>query len=247
MFLKISVLLFAFYPTLAMRLLSDIELAKYNYEIKMKNSRKEICRRLQEKILLNEPLANEDHIYYKNDAPLLMCSIYYQLFNLIEPLLKAGANPDICDKNKYTPLLYSAENKNYQGIKLLLEYKADPNLQDIHKRTAISIIAEYDWDVADEHDYNHKKDILKILLYHGADPFIKNNNGQTILDKLYYKLNKKNPGYERLAHTIKLLEHAHANRVKTLTSLLSRGITPFPYDIALLIAEIRYAIKDETV
>jgi len=56
---------------------------------------------------------------------------------VMEELLKAGANPNITNKNKITPLM-SCANCNCIGcVDLLLKYKADKNLKDNNGNTAL--------------------------------------------------------------------------------------------------------------
>jgi ankyrin repeat protein len=45
-------------------------------------------------------------------------------------LLERGANPNITDKGKKTPLHYAAENGSVETVKALLAHKADLTIKD---------------------------------------------------------------------------------------------------------------------
>ena len=48
---------------------------------------------------------------------------------IIKILLEKGANPNVLDKDKDTPLLLSIKRKNYEAVKMLIEHGADVNLE----------------------------------------------------------------------------------------------------------------------
>lgn len=135
--------------------------------------------------------------------------------NIIKMLLINGANPDVEIPiinnvfSKYNCLMYSLLNTEIETIKLLLEYKANPNIIcnnqlpiffiikniekfgiDIIKRLLSNNI---NLNVIDVHGYtplmylidkinnNETLNILLLLLEHGANPNIKNKFGMTVL------------------------------------------------------------------
>jgi hypothetical protein len=63
-------------------------------------------------------------------STLLLKSIMHNNNILTEFLLNLKANPNICNKNKESPLHYAVENSNYKIINSLLEKGANPNLQN---------------------------------------------------------------------------------------------------------------------
>lgn len=82
-------------------------------------------------------------------------------------LLKHRADIHIEAGYKRTPLHYAAIiSKNEKIIKLLLDYGADPNKQDLFGDTPLYQTA-----------HHHRPEMLKVLLEQGADPNIKNNAG----------------------------------------------------------------------
>lgn len=87
--------------------------------------------------------------------------------NMIELLLKHGA--DINNNSKFLPppLMTAAQNSCYEMVKYLVEHGADVNLPDSIKDTPLS----YSKDIR----------IIKYLISKGADVNAKNLNGETVL------------------------------------------------------------------
>ena len=89
----------------------------------------------------------------------------------IKVLLKHNALPNI--KNIYgcTPLHLASELESYQ---LLLDANADPNVLDSQEETPLDVAVRMAND-------DETTDIVKLLLQHGANPFLINNKGRTLL------------------------------------------------------------------
>jgi len=89
----------------------------------------------------------------------------------VKKLLKKGADPNVQDKDGWTPLHLAASEGHVDVAKLLLEHGADPNAQDKHGNTPLHDAA-----------FEGHVGIVKLLLDHGADPTAKNKDGDTPLD-----------------------------------------------------------------
>ncbi|WP_278379892.1 ankyrin repeat domain-containing protein [Chryseobacterium arthrosphaerae] len=72
-----------------------------------------------------------------------------------------------------TPLMLAAEMERVQSVKLLLEYGADPNLQNIDGKTALHLLPVK--QPAKQSTPEAKVEIAALLLENGADINIKDN------------------------------------------------------------------------
>jgi len=140
-----------------------------------------------------------------NQRPLSIALIE-QKYNIIEILLKNGANPNfsfieiiefnpIDDnflefntflENIYTPLLFAIEHKLYETIKILLKFDANINILDENKNTVLMIILEKFYYF----NFNESKsiEIIQLLLEYGIDINQINNQKETALSiSLAYK------------------------------------------------------------
>ena len=95
--------------------------------------------------------------------------------NMVDLTLKK--NPNVINKygklpqNKITALYWAIFMNNSEMVKLLLKYRANPNLQYYHGLTPLHIAIK-----------NQNIDMVKLLLEHGANPKIKNKKGQNALE-----------------------------------------------------------------
>ncbi|HCN50335.1 MAG TPA: hypothetical protein DIT10_14815 [Chryseobacterium sp.] len=72
-----------------------------------------------------------------------------------------------------TPLMLATEMERVQSVKLLLEYGADPNLQNVDGKTALHLLPvkqPIKWSSSDA-----KIEMAVLLMKHGADINIKDN------------------------------------------------------------------------
>ena len=92
---------------------------------------------------------------------------------LVQLLLCAGANANILGKRKTTPLMLASEHVSFPMVEMLLNAKADVNLQNKFGETALvcAIRAEEE----------KRLPIVKRLLAAGADPNIPDSSGCTAL------------------------------------------------------------------
>lgn len=104
---------------------------------------------------------------------------------LKEILNKGYENIDKPEKGMlYTSLMLATEMERVQSVKLLLEYGADPNLQNIDGKTALHLLPEHqpiEWSSPE-----NKVEIAALLIEHGADINIKDNyNNQPLWSAVF--------------------------------------------------------------
>ena len=96
-------------------------------------------------------------------------------------LLQAGANPNQRDTKGMTVLMVAADRADTESVRLLLQYKADVNIQaGPYRWTALHIACRR--ALADRQPST--LEILKALLRAGADPNVKDAFGQNALESL---------------------------------------------------------------
>lgn len=108
----------------------------------------------------------------------LMLSAYHNQYAITEILLEKGAKVNI--SSKYGSALMAAVVKgNKKIVKLLLDYKADPNTTDENKNTALLFSALF-----------NQTEIADYLLAAGANPDHKDIRGNKALDYAIIKQNE---------------------------------------------------------
>jgi len=90
----------------------------------------------------------------------------------IHKLVKEGANPNLQDKNGWTPLHFSAQKNSYEGTNALLENGAEIDTVDSHGNTAL-------WRAVFSSEGNGK--IIELLLKAGSNKNLENNSGTSPL------------------------------------------------------------------
>lgn len=117
---------------------------------------------LKEHFLLPQEIVNHIFKFSINPSDIL----HYTNYKRTKEYLDAGVHPDTCDYNGNTRLINTSD---YDIMKLLLEYGANPNIiTRVHKRSALHL------NIRSER-------LMKLLLDYGADPNIKDKNGHTPL------------------------------------------------------------------
>lgn len=114
---------------------------------------------------------------------LINAALYNQT-SIIQWLLDQGAAINLQDKNGYTALHFSAQEANIDSTKLLLENKANPNIQDIHGNTP-AWVAIMNWKAGANFD------TLDQLVKNNADLTIKNNANRSALDLIPEQIKQK--------------------------------------------------------
>lgn len=99
----------------------------------------------------------------------LMVAAYQGESEIAKSLLKAGADPNIKEKEwGVTPLMYASFQGNLETAKMLLEYDADPNISNREGWTALMCAA-----------FAGRPKTAQMLLQAGADPNMKTSDGWT--------------------------------------------------------------------
>lgn len=88
------------------------------------------------------------------------------LINVIETILKFGANVDDRDNNGYTPLTLAVIRERKKIVKTLLAAGADVNARSCHGQTPIMYVSQ-----------NGSAEMLRTLLDAGADPNMEDVSG----------------------------------------------------------------------
>lgn len=88
-------------------------------------------------------------------------AVYFHKEELVQSLLKSGADPNIPNEQGDTPLLVSAKNitRKWKYLELLLEHKADPNVTDKEGFSPLAYALK-----------KNKIEIIRVLARHGASP-----------------------------------------------------------------------------
>lgn len=88
-------------------------------------------------------------------------------------LLEAGADPNNCQPLNHIKYANDEWEKDSRGItRLLLGYGADPNAQDSEGDAGLLTAAQHG-----------NLEAVKLILKHGGNPLIRNNNGETSLTR----------------------------------------------------------------
>ncbi|KAI0380800.1 ankyrin repeat-containing domain protein, partial [Hypomontagnella monticulosa] len=104
-------------------------------------------------------------------------------------LLDAGANVNAQNKSKQTPLMKAAHRGNVACVRALLEIPScDPNKVDLQGRSALHHAAAS--------PYAGGSEVMGLLLSHAANPFLRNNGGETVVHELASSYTSKLPAEE---------------------------------------------------
>lgn len=129
------------------------------------------------KILLDRGLELDEEA---GDWKGLMFAVTYRNHQTAEMLLKAGANINIRDEDKKTPLMRAAKNSDVKMVEMLLRYNPELDVQDKDGLTALMYAAS-----------KAKHENVEQLLNAGANPTMTNNNDSSALDIAKEKNRKK--------------------------------------------------------
>jgi ankyrin repeat protein len=157
-------------------------------------------------------------------------------YKLAEYFIERGADLNRANKGQWTPLYLATDNRNIEGgdfpvpkpdldhleyIKFLLDHGANPNAQ-AKDNTLTRTIFTMQWFVEDgatpfvRAAQSSDLELLRLLLAHGADPFIKTNHGDTAL------IAASGVGWvDGVTY-----EHSAKENVETVKFLLGLGLDP---------------------
>ena len=102
-----------------------------------------------------------------------------KIANGLKALLASKAvNVNQPNEGGRTPLMEAANDGNIEAMGVLFQHNADVNIQDKWGYSALmhAIDSAYGWNM------HSKKDTVQSLLFHGANPFLKNKKGKTAMD-----------------------------------------------------------------
>lgn len=107
------------------------------------------------------------------DGTFLNYAVLYERVEIVKYLLNRNADINALYDNDYTSLMLAVEHENIEMTKILLENNADVNIKDKYGNTAL-------WKAV----YNCPNDseFIRLLLKHGANPFLKNHKNDTAYD-----------------------------------------------------------------
>ena len=139
------------------------------------------------------------------NPPEIIRASYEGDIDTISALLKQGERPDTQDAIGWTPLMVAAAENHIDIVNLMLEYGANVNIENVWGRTALHFASRYGFtdivttlvkngaivNANNDHsrqpplfsaiEYNHK-DVVQVLLEHGADIKLKNGDNLTPLE-----------------------------------------------------------------
>ncbi len=121
------------------------------------------------KVLLKLEFGTDINI--EDDYDLLYYLCFYNRKELIKDLIQKGFDINIKDyNNENTVLIWASWKNNIKIVTLLLEFGADPNIQDIRGHTALIVATK-----------RRSYEIVKLLLENNTYHNIKNRAGDTAL------------------------------------------------------------------
>lgn len=116
----------------------------------------------------------------------LLSAIWSNTASLVEGLLKAGVDGNARNQRGWTPLHVAADHYSVDAARVLLGHGAEVNARDVYGNTPLARAV-----------YRSKGgtelELVRLLLSRGADPDIKNKNGESPRD-----LAKGSPNLEKL-------------------------------------------------
>ena len=135
-------------------------------------------------LLADKKKVKKDQLTYTSDEGLtcLAHACLEEVIDVVELLLKAGADPMAGDPEGTNCLHIAATLSNGKLLKLLLEgatsKKVDPNKADKAGSAPLHLAVE----PSDENDAAAAAECVTVLLGHGANASLKNSDGQTAAD-----------------------------------------------------------------
>ena len=94
--------------------------------------------------------------------------------NISNLLLMRGADANLADADNDSPLVWACYGNKIDAARCLLDHGADVNVIGSYGDTPLIVAVRY--------PRPHNKDLVQLLLEHGADPSTANDDGCTALD-----------------------------------------------------------------
>lgn len=94
----------------------------------------------------------------------------------LRKVLEGGADPNVGNGERITPLYMAAVTGHADAVELLLRHGADPNLVDANDTAALQLAAYIASGASATDD---RRRVVELLLAHGADPDHRNKAGAT--------------------------------------------------------------------
>ena len=124
-----------------------------------------------------------------NTDSLFIAAVSGDLAKVKRLVVGCGVDPNIRDKDGWTPLHYAAWKRRLKVVKLLLEHGADPNIQEnkygktpLHYAVSRCLENKFGRTLLHFTVSRRHVDVARVLLDHGADPTISDNEGMTPLE-----------------------------------------------------------------
>ena len=86
---------------------------------------------------------NSNNINLQNSTGRTLLHFYSHNMQLVAMLLKEGANPDIMDRDSFTPLMEAIINRNWGVVKLLIQSGANLYIKNLNGESSFDLIVKY--------------------------------------------------------------------------------------------------------
>jgi ankyrin repeat protein len=163
-----------------------------NAQDKMGNNSLHLSIQSKEIKIVNMILNSKPNINMitKTGETALHIACTYENYLMIHTLLENGANPNIVEyEHELTPLMYAISFNRIDIVKLLLQYEADPNIQDQYGSSSLHhCLYETRWDIFEYIIANTKKIKYNVVNIEGKSilHIILEHNKLSTEKKLYY-------------------------------------------------------------
>ncbi len=126
---------------------------------------------------------NPDTLLGRKEFSMLVHAIRYNSPEVLNILLKYGADPDLFIKDR-SPLIWAIRRHNYEISKTLLIYGADVNASDSKGSTALIVAG-----------WMNRPELCKLLVNYNADINHKDKHGKTVFDYVQFSKSEETEHY----------------------------------------------------